>query len=118
IEHLVERPPHEWIADKLPKRASFGYDPWRTTLDGVERLQKAVERAGGKLVPVDGNPVDAIWNDRPAPPLAPVALHDLKYAGVPAEQKLMRIREVLAKDKLDAVVLSDPASIAWTFNIR
>jgi Xaa-Pro aminopeptidase len=118
IEHLVDRPPSDWIADNLPKGAAFGYDPWRTTLDGVERLQKAVERAGGKLVPMDGNPVDAVWTDRPAAPLAPVVLHDLKYAGVPAGQKLARIGETLAKEKLDAVVLSDPASIAWTFNIR
>jgi len=118
IEHLVERPPHEWIAENLPKGATLGYDPWRTTLDGAERLKKSVERAGGKLMAVDGNPVDAIWTDRPATPLAPVKLHDLKFAGVPAEEKLNRIRETLAKDKLDAVVLSDPASIAWTFNIR
>ncbi|MEX0590041.1 MAG: aminopeptidase P family protein, partial [Xanthobacteraceae bacterium] len=118
IEHLVERPPHEWITENLPKGATLGYDPWRTTLDGVERLEKAVERAGGKLVAVDDNPVDTIWSGRPAPPSAPVKLHDLKYAGEPAEQKLARIREELAKAKFDAAVLSDPASIAWTFNIR
>ena len=50
--------------------------------------------------------------------MAPVKLHDLKYAGDPSEQKLARIREELAKAKLDATLLSDPASIAWTFNIR
>jgi Xaa-Pro aminopeptidase len=118
IEHLVEHPPHEWIAENLPKGATLGYDPWRTTLDGAERLQKAVERAGGKLKAVEGNPVDAIWTERPAPPLASVKLHDLKFAGVAPDQKLARIREAIAKDKLDCVVLSDPASIAWTFNIR
>jgi Xaa-Pro aminopeptidase len=118
IEHLVERPPSEWIADNLAKGAAFGYDPWRTTTESVERLQKAVERAGGTLIAVDDNPVDAIWSDRPAPPTAPVKLHGLNHAGEPAEQKLARIREELAKAKLDAAVLSDPASIAWTFNIR
>jgi Xaa-Pro aminopeptidase len=55
---------------------------------------------------------------RPAAPLGPVKLHDLKFAGVAPDQKLARIREQLTKDKLDCVVLSDPASIAWTFNIR
>jgi Xaa-Pro aminopeptidase len=118
IEHLVERPPHEWIADNLPKGAALGYDPWRTTLEGVERLSKACERAGAKLVAVDDNPIDAIWIDRPAAPLAPVKLHDLKYAGDSSEQKLARIREELTKAKLDATLLSDPTSIAWAFNIR
>lgn len=118
IEHLVERPPHEWLADHLPTGSHFGYDPWRTTLDGVERLAKACARAGAALIAVEDNPIDAIWDDRPAPPLAPVTLHDVKYAGESAEQKLVRIRDELAKAKLDAVVLSDPASVAWTFNIR
>ena len=118
IEHLVERPPHDWIADNLPKGAALGYDPWRTTLEGVERLSKACERAGAKLVAVDDNPIDAIWTDRPAAPFAPVRLHDLKFAGDPATQKLTRIREELAKAKVDATLLSDPTSIAWTFNIR
>jgi Xaa-Pro aminopeptidase len=118
IEHLVERPPHEWIADNLSRDAALGYDPWRTTLEGLERLSKACERADAKLVAVDENPIDAIWTDRPAAPLAPVRLHDLKFAGDPAAQKLTRIREKLMKAKLDATLLSDPASIAWTLNIR
>jgi Xaa-Pro aminopeptidase len=118
IEHLVERPAHEWIAEHLPKGAKFGFDAWRTTLDSAERLKKSVERTGGTLVAVGDNPLDAIWQNRPAPPLTPVKLHDLKFAGEAATGKLGRIREALTKDKLDAVLLSDPASIAWTFNIR
>jgi Xaa-Pro aminopeptidase len=118
IEHLVERPPADWIADHLPAGSNLGYDAWRTTLDQVEKLAKACARAKAKLVAVKDNPVDAIWRERPAPPLAPVTLHDQKYAGESAEKKLARIRTELAKAKLDAAVLSDPASIAWTFNIR
>jgi Xaa-Pro aminopeptidase len=118
IEHLVDRPPQHWMAENLPKGTALGYDPWRTTLEGVERLSKACERAGAKLIPTESNPVDAIWTDRPPAPLAPVVLHDLKFSGEPAEQKLARIREELAKAKLDAALLSDPTSIAWTFNIR
>jgi Xaa-Pro aminopeptidase len=118
IQHLVEHPPHEWLAAHLATGARLGYDPWRTTLEGVERLTKACVRAGATLVPAEDNPVDAIWEGRPAAPLAPVVLHDLKLAGESAEQKLLRIRDELAKARLDAAVLSDPASVAWTFNIR
>jgi len=118
IEHLAEHPPHEWIGKHLPKGAKLGFDAWRTTLDSAERLKKSVERAGGTLIAVGDNPLDAIWKDRPAPPLTPVMLHDLKFAGEAAADKLRRIREALAKDKLDAALLSDPASIAWAFNIR
>ncbi len=118
IEHLIERPPEDWIADNLPASGSLGYDPWRTTLDQVEKLAKACARAKAKLVAVADNPVDAIWRERPAPPLAPVKLHDQKFAGESAEAKLARLSAELAKAKCDAAVLSDPAAVAWTFNIR
>ncbi len=118
LEHLVTRPPSEWIADNLPTGAALAYDPWRSTLDGVERLQKACARAGGKAVPLDENLIDLIWSGRPAEPLAKVVLHDLKFAGESAEAKIARVQSELAKAKLDALVLSDPSSVAWTFNIR
>jgi Xaa-Pro aminopeptidase len=118
IEHLIDQPPEEWIAKNLKQGAAFGYDPLRTTMDGVDKLSKACDRAGGKLIPVENNPVDAIWTDRPEMPLAKVVLHDARFTGESAEEKLKRICVEVEKAKLDAVVLSDPASVAWTFNIR
>jgi Xaa-Pro aminopeptidase len=117
IEHLVDHPPERWLAANLKAGETLGYDPWRTTLDGAKRLARAVARAKARLVATD-NPVDAIWTDRPAPPRAKVVLHPLQYAGEPAQKKLARIRAALAKLKLDAALLSDPAAVAWTFNIR
>jgi Xaa-Pro aminopeptidase len=118
IEHMLEKPASKWLAENLPAGAVLGYDPWRTTADGVERLEKAAKEAGSRLAPVKENPIDKIWSDRPAPPLTPVVLHGLQYSGEEAAKKITRIREVLAKEKIGVAVLSDPASIAWTFNIR
>jgi Xaa-Pro aminopeptidase len=118
IEHMIERPASKWLADNLPTGAALGYDPWRTTADGVERLEKAAKEAGARLVAVNSNPLDAVWRDRPAPPLTPVVLHDPKYSGEDAASKIARIREILGKEKIGVAVLSDPASVAWTFNIR
>lgn len=118
IAHMIENPATKWLAENLPAGAALGYDPWRTTADGVERLEKAAKEAGSRLVAVKENPVDAIWRERPAPPLTPVVQHSLQYAGEEAAKKIARIREVLAKEKIGVAVLSDPASVAWTFNIR
>ncbi|MBY0531957.1 MAG: aminopeptidase P family protein [Xanthobacteraceae bacterium] len=118
IEHMVEKPAAKWLSENLPTGAALGYDPWRTTGDGVERLEKAAKEAGARLVATEENPVDAVWRERPAPPLTPVVLHGMKFAGEEASKKITRIREVLAKEKIGVAVLSDPASVAWTFNIR
>ncbi len=67
---------------------------------------------------VDGNPVDAVWRDRPAPPLAPVTLRDPALAGESAADKIARVQKAIGEQKLDALVISDPHSVAWTFNIR
>src|SRR3954469_10678115 len=72
VEHLVENPPVKWLQAKLTAGARIGYDPWLHTAEGAERLGKAVTAAGATLVPADSNPIDAVWADRPAPPIGPV----------------------------------------------
>ena len=118
IEHLVETPPDQWIERTLGKGDVLGYDPWLHTVEGAEKLAKACANAGATLVAIEPNPIDELWNGRPAPPLGAVKLHDLRYAGEAAETKLALIRPEIAKLKADSLVVSDPHAVAWTFNIR
>lgn len=118
IEHLIERPPETWIEENLVAGTKLGYDPWLHTIGGAEKLAKAAEAAGAALVPVESNPLDAIWSDRPAPPLGPVVLHDLRFAGEEASAKLTRVAGEVAKARADALTVSDPQAVAWAFNIR
>jgi Xaa-Pro aminopeptidase len=118
IEHMAEKPAGKWLGENLAAGAVLGYDPWRTTAEGVERLEKAAKESGSRLFAVKENPVDIVWTGRPSPPLKPVVLHGAQFSGEDATSKIARIREVLAKEKIGAAVLSDPASVAWTFNIR
>ncbi len=118
VVHLTETPPERWLEANLPADAKLGYDPWLHTSDGAERLARACGNAGASLEPVESNPIDAIWSDRPAPPLGPVALHDQSFAGETASAKLARIQTEIATLRADALVISDPHAVAWTFNIR
>jgi Xaa-Pro aminopeptidase len=118
IEHLVETPPDRWIEENLTAGDRIGYDPWLHTVEGAERLGKACATAGATLVAVEPDLIDAIWADRPTPPLGAVTLHDVRFAGEAAEDKLARIRAEVAKLRADALVVSDPHAVAWTFNIR
>ncbi len=118
IVPISDTPPEAWIEANVSAGAALGCDPWLHTSAGKERLDKACAAAGARLVATEPNPVDAVWSDRPAPPRGAVALHDLKFAGETARDKLARIREELGKAKVDAVVVTDPHAVAWTFNIR
>ena len=119
VESLVEPPPESWLAKHLKAGDRLGFDPWLHTSAAAERLAAACAKAGAELVAVDSNPVDAVWTERPPPPLAPVAIHGLQFAGEAEAEKLGR-RSASEIDKLgaDALVLSDSHAVAWTFNIR
>src|SRR6516225_8926889 len=56
-----------WLAQKLPKGGTIGYDPSLHTIKEIERLTESLEKAGIKLQPLASNPIDVLWNDRPAP---------------------------------------------------
>ncbi len=118
VEHLVDNPPEKWIEASLPPGAKLGYDPWLHTADGAERLGKACAAARAELVAVESNPIDAVWTERPPTPQGAISMHDLRFAGEAASEKLGRVRAELAKLKADALAITDPAALAWTFNIR
>jgi Xaa-Pro aminopeptidase len=118
IEHLIERPPESWIEENLTAGTKLGYDPWLHTIAAAEKLAKAAEAAGATLVSVQSNPLDAVWSDRPALPLGPVVLHDLRFAGEAASTKLARVAAEVAKARVDALVVSDPHDVAWAFDVR
>jgi Xaa-Pro aminopeptidase len=112
--HITEEPPHSWLADNAALGARIGYDPLLIAEEGLTRFTEA----GLTMVATEQNPIDAVWTDRPAPPIAPALPHALRYAGKPAAEKREEVAAILRKAKQDAAVISDPASIAWLLNIR
>ncbi|MEA2893539.1 MAG: Xaa-Pro aminopeptidase [Bradyrhizobium sp.] len=118
IEPLVDPPPETWLEQHLAAGDRLGFDPWLHTSAAAERLAAACAKAGAELVAVEGNPLDTVWTERPAPPLGPVAIHGMQFSGEREAEKLGRIRGEIAKLGADALVLSDSHAVAWTFNIR
>lgn len=116
--HLTDTPATEWIAKNLQPGQILGYDPRLHTVPELERYAAATEKAGGKLQSLDRNPLDAVWRDRPAAPMLPAVPHELRFAGRSSDDKRRQIAAALAENKIDAVVLTLPDSIAWLLNIR
>jgi len=118
VEPMIDPPPESWLAQHLAPGDRLGFDPWLHTSAAAERLAAACDKAGAELVAVETNPLDAVWTERPPPPLAPVAVHGKQFAGEDEAGKLKRIGQEIDKLGVDALVLSDPHAVAWTFNIR
>ena len=118
VEPLADPPPESWLAKHLKAGDRLGFDPWLHTSAAAERLAAACGRAGAELVAVDSNPLDAVWTERPAPPLGPVTVHGPQFSGEAEAEKLERIRLEITRLGAEALVLSDSHAVAWTFNIR
>lgn len=110
--------PSDWLAANLGEGDRLGYDPRLHTIGEVGSLATALARSGATLVPVEDNPVTALWSDRPAAPEAPVELHPLEFAGRAAAEKIAGLQGGLREAGEDAALILALDSIAWLFNIR
>jgi len=108
----------DWLKDHAPEGGRIGYDPWLHTRDWVKRAKEALASRGAELVPVERNPIDKIWADRPEMSNARLAVQPGEYAGKSSAEKRTEIADWLAKHRADATVISALDSIAWTFNVR
>lgn len=107
-----------FVKSKLGEGGRVGYDPRLHTVKEIERLTETLAKANIALVPLERNPIDLLWQDRPAPPSAPVVPHSLDHAGIGAGEKIAALQSELAKKDTNAVLLTMLDSIAWLFNIR
>jgi Xaa-Pro aminopeptidase len=109
--HLIEQKPEAWLKSRAAGRR-IGYDPLLISADGLARF------GGVEMVPVESNPLDEIWTDRPALPMGPAVPHPDSCAGESSAAKRARLAASLREAGQDAAILTDPASLAWLFNIR
>lgn len=116
--HVTDTPFVEWAKATLAAGDRLGFDPKLHTAEQIARYRKALGPLGIEVVAVGENLVDRCWHDRPAPPATPVTLHPIEVAGESAAAKRARIAAGLAKDGLDALVVSACDSLAWLFNVR
>ena len=119
IEHLVEKPPSAWIEANLRAGQKLGYDPWLHTERGRGPPRQGVRgrrrHAGRDRRPIRSTRSGTTARRRPTARWCRTAC---EFAGEAAADKLARIRAEIAKLKADALVVSDPHAVAWTFNIR
>jgi Xaa-Pro aminopeptidase len=110
--------PSAWLALHSLKGQRIGYDPRLHTGKTIADLMKELAISGIALVPVEGNLVDAVWTNRPAPPSSTVESFPELIAGRSASAKRQEIGLKIAEDGGCAAIINAPDSIAWLLNIR
>ncbi|MCE8516446.1 aminopeptidase P family protein [Ruegeria pomeroyi] len=107
----------DWLKKQLPQGGRVGFDPWLHAAGQIRTAVSELKGSGIELVRCD-NLVDRIWPDQPTPPMEPVKVHPLEFAGETAADKAARLAEDLRSAGQKAAVITLPDSIMWLLNIR
>ena len=113
--NISEMPPQCWLQEQASANAKVGFDPWLFTVAQWRRLCSTENPPGYILQPCP-NLISDIWQDRPAPGVGSVFIHNIEYSGEGAENKVNTITKNL--DKNAVMLLCQPESINWLLNIR
>lgn len=117
IIEVVDAAPHlaaDWVQSNLKPGLAVGYDPWLHSMSAL----KPLEKAGLRLVPMEANPVDALWRDRPPERRTRATAFPMEWAGQSSSRKRKRVAAALRRLKLDAMLVSSGESSNWLFNLR
>ena len=112
--HWPETQLADWLRKQLPNGGTIGFDPWLHTIADIKTQRAGLEQTSITLSPI-ANPIDPIWTDQPAAPIAPFTAHPITFAGEDHGTKRARLAQDL---NVDACILTLPDSIAWLLNIR
>lgn len=72
----------EWLSKILPSGGKVGVDPFLISYESWKNLSKELDSSGHMLVPVTSNLIDAVWEERPAPPNSAINPLSIKYTGL------------------------------------
>ncbi len=108
----------QWISENAKAGAVVASDAWLHTQASALRLQYALESQSIKIQFRRENLIDAVWHDKPLPPREHVIRYPELLAGQSTQEKMDAISHHLSASHLDALIITQPDSIAWLLNIR
>lgn len=107
----------EYIISVLPPATTVGIDGMQFSINAAESLSSELGSHGIKLT-TDFTPADRLWADRPALPDNKAFIHEVKYAGEKASDKIASLLSQAKSKGADSLLLSALDEVAWTLNLR
>lgn len=106
-----------FLTHSLVKGSTVGIDGSLFSVNDTANLRATLEKRG-LLLDTTFDAIDDIWTDRPALPGSPVFIHDVKFAGEKAADKIRKILAEATEQGATSIFISALDEIAWVLNIR
>lgn len=107
----------EWIKDNVKENETLGFDGKVFSVNQYEGYLN-IAKENNFNINMKNDLLDSIWKERPQLPNNKIFLHDKKYAGKSASEKLAQVRKNMKTKNADYFILSSLDDIAWLCNIR
>lgn len=107
----------DYLCSTLTPGATVGLNGMVFSATAAKSLQQKLAKSDINLC-VDFDPIDSLWLDRPALPKEKAFIHELKYAGQTADEKIKAVLANASAEGATATFISDLAEIAWILNLR
>ncbi|MDO5028628.1 MAG: aminopeptidase P family protein [Bacillota bacterium] len=108
---------YQMIGKLLPEGRRLGVDRAILSQADYEKYEEISNKNGIDLVD-DHDLISEIWTDRPEITKNPAYVHDLKFAGKSAQEKIQELRDLLKEAGAQGTIISSLVDVAWLYNIR
>ncbi|MDB5478224.1 MAG: xaa-Pro aminopeptidase [Alphaproteobacteria bacterium] len=120
VIEVIESPagnPADVFGGHLSEGGVIGFDPMLFTVAQMTLWRREAQLRHWQLRPLETNPIDLLWTDKPVAPTVPAKAHELAYAGMSTADKTARILEK-RNPKAATILISDPTLVCWLLNMR
>ena len=110
----------QWLTELEKQRGSVtvGFDPFVVSTQAHAIYAAALRSPDSKLVPIEGNLVDAVWDNQPPPPANPIYSLPDEVTGSDVAEKLTKVRAEMESAGARLLVMTKLDEIAWVTNLR
>ncbi|RII32005.1 aminopeptidase P family protein [Clostridium chromiireducens] len=107
----------EWLIDNMAEGQTLSFDGRVVSVNQYKEILRIKENKNINIV-MDKDLIDQIWIDKPKMPKEMIFLHDIKYCGKSAGEKIQEVRNEMKKLGGKSYIIASLDDIAWLYNIR
>ena len=107
----------EWIKNNVKEGKTLAFDGSTISVNEYKNY-KELAKKNGFNIKMDKDFLNEIWSDRPELSKEKIFIHDTKYCGKFASEKLEEVRAEMTTLEGENYVVTPLDDIAWLFNIR
>jgi len=100
---------------KTKKGIKIGFDP---KLHSKKQLNFLFNIKNIIIKPINRNLIDIVWSKKPKDLIKPFFSLSKKDVGLDSQEKIVKIKNILLKHKVEYLLVTAPENVAWILNIR